>query len=143
MQFARKSRNMQLRGIRPPPRSIFRCATGRSGCWLTRVKKRARLVHGRIGSEHLLLGLLREESSFAAHLLNSRGLSLEHTREIVSQRQYPAGRARDIVEIHGEGWDANYIQAQLEDLRKYAWRKRQWRPLDTLIEIDSDRICSR
>jgi hypothetical protein len=99
-----------------------------------------RLVHRHIGSEHLLLGLLREENSFAAHLLNSRGLSLERAREIVSKRQYPAGRARDIVEIHGEGWDADYIQAQLEDLRKYAWRKRQWQPLDTLVEIDSGRI---
>jgi ATP-dependent Clp protease ATP-binding subunit ClpA len=34
-----------------------------------------------IGTEHLLLGLLREEKSFAAELLRERGLQLESVRE--------------------------------------------------------------
>lgn len=96
-----------------------------------------RFGHKHIGSEHLLLGLLREKGSFAAHLLNSQGLSLERAREIVSKRQNTTDRAQDIVEIHGEGWDLSYVQAQLVELRKFAWRKRHWKPLDTLVEIDS------
>jgi hypothetical protein len=41
----------------------------------------ARLGHKHIGTEHLLLGLLRDESSFAAVILKERGLALERARE--------------------------------------------------------------
>jgi ATP-dependent Clp protease ATP-binding subunit ClpC len=40
-----------------------------------------RLGHKHIGTEHLLLGLLREENCFAAQVLRERGLELESTRE--------------------------------------------------------------
>jgi ATP-dependent Clp protease ATP-binding subunit ClpC len=39
------------------------------------------LSHKHIGTEHLLLGMLREEKSFAAKLLHDRGLHLEPIRE--------------------------------------------------------------
>jgi ATP-dependent Clp protease ATP-binding subunit ClpC len=39
------------------------------------------LAHKHIGTEHLLLGLLREEKSFAAELLRERGLRLASVRE--------------------------------------------------------------
>ena len=93
-----------------------------------------------IGSEHLLLGLLREKAAFAAQLLNSQGLSLDRTREVVAKWQTTPEAAHDLVNIHGEEWDGSYIQAQLEELRKYAWRKRQWKPLDILVETPSGRI---
>jgi len=41
----------------------------------------ARLSHQHIGTEHLLLGLLREENSFAAQLLKERGIMLSTIRE--------------------------------------------------------------
>jgi uncharacterized protein (TIGR03435 family) len=41
------------------------------------------LRHGHIGTEHLLLGLLREQDSIAADVLTSRGLRLGAVREIV------------------------------------------------------------
>jgi len=41
----------------------------------------ARLSHQHIGTEHLLLGLLREENSFAAQLLKERGVMLSGIRE--------------------------------------------------------------
>lgn len=41
----------------------------------------ARLSHQHIGTEHLLLGLLREENSFAAQLLKERGIMLSRIRE--------------------------------------------------------------
>jgi len=40
-----------------------------------------RLGHKHIGTEHLLLGLLREERCFAAELLKERGIKLEAVRE--------------------------------------------------------------
>lgn len=40
-----------------------------------------RLNHKHIGTEHLLLGLLREEKSFAADILHERGLRLTQVRE--------------------------------------------------------------
>ena len=40
-----------------------------------------RLSHKRIGTEHLLLGLLREEKCFAAEILRERGLRLSTIRE--------------------------------------------------------------
>jgi len=38
-----------------------------------------RLNHNHIGTEHLLLGVLREEKCFGARLLNARGVTLEKT----------------------------------------------------------------
>src|SRR6201995_3155001 len=44
-----------------------------------------RLSHKHIGTEHLLLGLLREEKSFAAEILHERGLRLSAVREEISR----------------------------------------------------------
>ena len=43
-----------------------------------------RLNHKHIGTEHLLLGLLREEKCFAAEILHQRGLQLSTIREKLS-----------------------------------------------------------
>ncbi len=43
-----------------------------------------RMKHKHIGTEHLLLGLLREESCFAAEILRGHGLTLEKVREQIS-----------------------------------------------------------
>src|SRR5207248_8987797 len=48
-----------------------------------------RLNHKHIGTEHLLLGLLREEKCFAARLLNARGVTLEKVREELGQKAHP------------------------------------------------------
>ncbi|MGH9620123.1 MAG: ATP-dependent Clp protease ATP-binding subunit, partial [Bryobacteraceae bacterium] len=44
-----------------------------------------RLSHKHIGTEHLLLGLLREEKSFAAEILHERGLRLSAIREEIAR----------------------------------------------------------
>jgi ATP-dependent Clp protease ATP-binding subunit ClpC len=44
-----------------------------------------RLGHKHIGTEHLLLGLLREENCFAAQMLKESGLELESTRESLAK----------------------------------------------------------
>ncbi len=46
-----------------------------------------RLSHKHIGTEHLLLGLLREEKSFAAEILHERGLRLSTIREDLGRVQ--------------------------------------------------------
>src|SRR5438132_4088471 len=46
-----------------------------------------RLAHKHIGTEHLLLGVLREARTFAAQLLNYQGLSLDTAREFVYNLQ--------------------------------------------------------
>ena len=48
-----------------------------------------RLNHKRIDTEHLLLGLMREEKCFAAQLLRERGLTLAFVREKVQQSRSP------------------------------------------------------
>ena len=53
-----------------------------------------RLSHKHIGTEHLLLGLLREEKCFAAEILHERGLKLMSIREELSratQEKAPQG----------------------------------------------------
>jgi len=52
-----------------------------------------RLSHKHIGTEHLLLGLLREEKCFAAEILSERGLRLPAIREELqrtTQEKQPA-----------------------------------------------------
>ena len=46
-----------------------------------------RLSHKHIGTEHLLLGLLREEKCFAAEILHERGLRLSTIREELARVQ--------------------------------------------------------
>src|ERR1700752_3733691 len=46
-----------------------------------------RLNHKHIGTEHLLLGLLREEKCFAADILHERGLGLSTIPEEVARSQ--------------------------------------------------------
>ena len=46
-----------------------------------------RLNHKHIGTEHLLLGLLREEKCFAAEILHERGLRLSSIREELQRTQ--------------------------------------------------------
>jgi len=56
-----------------------------------------RLGHKHIGTEHLLLGLLREEKSFAAEILQERGLKLAGIREElarVTQEKAPQQQQR-------------------------------------------------
>jgi ATP-dependent Clp protease ATP-binding subunit ClpC len=44
-----------------------------------------RLSHNHIGTEHLLLGLLREDKCFAAQILNERGVRLSAVREMMAR----------------------------------------------------------
>ena len=57
-----------------------------------------RLAHKHIGTEHLLLGLLREDKCFAAEILHKRGLRLSTLREELSRSQgekVASGRSKE------------------------------------------------
>ena len=59
----------------------------------------ARLQHGSIGTEHLLLGLLREGEGIAATVLSNLGLDLEAIRHAVENMVAQAGGTLTIGEI--------------------------------------------
>ena len=87
-----------------------------------------RLSHKHIGSEHLLLGLLREEKCFAAEILSERGLTRDRLREEFAKAlpdDSSFGRIpklREIpLEIHGFAMDAEYIRERVRACRKINW----------------------
>ncbi len=49
-----------------------------------------RLAHKHIGTEHLLLGLLREEKCFGAQILTERGVQLSRVREDLARQPHEA-----------------------------------------------------
>jgi ATP-dependent Clp protease ATP-binding subunit ClpC len=66
-----------------------------------------RIGHSHIGTEHMLLGLLREEKSYAAVLLRERGLILGAVREELAQDRDADGNflqfAHDLTQAAAEG----------------------------------------
>ncbi len=55
-----------------------------------------RLHQKHIGTEHLLLGLLREEKCFAAQLLREQGVTVELVRKQLKQSEHLLGEGRSI-----------------------------------------------
>ena len=52
-------------------------------------REAAELEHPYVGTEHLLLGLLAEESSIAAAILRQAGVTAEHVHQLLRQSQSP------------------------------------------------------
>jgi hypothetical protein len=63
-----------------------------------------RLNHKFIDTEHLLLGLLREEKSFAAHLLHERGLTLDSVREHLQRSDAPVAQGESTSFAQLDQW---------------------------------------
>ena len=61
-----------------------------------------RLNHKHIGTEHVLLGLLREEKSFAAQILMERGLDLTQIREDLARQPHDATKALRLPSVQDE-----------------------------------------
>jgi hypothetical protein len=101
-----------------------------------------RFQHRHIGTEHLLIGLLRVEHSLAAKLLNEAGFNILELREELRRAdRHPGrpaephgGRLKDYVEIHGELWSAKSVREFSEYYRKFHWEKRRWTPRDALAQ---------
>ena len=63
-----------------------------------------RLNHKHIGTEHLLLGLLREEKCFAAQLLSDQGLTLHSVREHVQRSETPLAQGGSVSFARLDQW---------------------------------------
>jgi len=115
-----------------------------------------RLNHRHIGSEHLFLGLLREENSLAAKLLEPFGIKLEQFRTKVevmgayeaaegvlsSRDQGLATTPRVIVTIHGLPFKVEDVLGEVRRCRlhKWHWRKASWKPRDCINERQSGKV---
>jgi hypothetical protein len=109
------------------------------------VEEADRLSHKPIGTEHLLLGLLREEKCFAAAILRERGLALERLREELadsSPNDSSFGRIPKLrqipLEIHGFAMDAEYIRERVRACREFnwCWQKSTWKARDLAVRKD-------
>jgi hypothetical protein len=110
-----------------------------------------RLTHLHIGTEYLLLGLLREEKHPAGKLLRQRGADLGKLRLEISklptawfsgktaQVVAPSVRTRtaETVEIHGAKWNVAYLYDTVKRCREHNWHwhKCQWKPRDIVLDI--------
>jgi hypothetical protein len=114
-----------------------------------------RLAHRRIGTEHLLLGLLREEKQAASRLLRDRGADIAKLRLDISKLPAPwfsgkafrtpnSGNEFATVEIHDERWNHEYVREIVKAYRKFNWHWRRcaWKESDVVARI-SDGSISR
>jgi ATP-dependent Clp protease ATP-binding subunit ClpA len=102
------------------------------------VDESRRLNHHYIGTEHLLLGLIREGEGIAGGILEHRGIRLERARsaliEILTQREGDAGKTiseqvaneQPTPTMPGPGPKNNVVTCRLDDASVYA--------LDALVE---------
>jgi len=69
-----------------------------------------RLAHKQIGTEHLWLGLLREEKSFAAEILRERGLTLAAAREKIAAGGDVSGQKAERSPLELAGMTKIYVE---------------------------------
>jgi hypothetical protein len=113
-----------------------------------------RLDQKHIGTEHLLLGLLREENCVAAKILRSHGVELAKFRESVASstveasirvRPYSAltrAMSRETVLIHGTQHHAETIRIRVVECRAFSWhwRQQKWASRDLAVERETGQI---
>ncbi len=101
-----------------------------------------RLEDKLIGTNHLLLALIKEKNGIAAKLLFEAGVGASDFRVDRGQMSdttwkvaHPQKSKReDYVEIHGELWGADSVRGLGEYYRKFQWESRQWVARDALVQ---------
>jgi hypothetical protein len=109
-----------------------------------------RLNHRHIGTEHLLLGLMREKKFASAEFLSRFGTGLESLRKkiealghVTSSRgrsvpvlRYPS--APSTIEIHGAKRNLEQIHMSVSRCREYAWHweQKSWKAQDIVMRKD-------
>jgi ATP-dependent Clp protease ATP-binding subunit ClpC len=89
-----------------------------------------RLAHKHIGTEHLLLGLLREEKCFAAQILVERGVRSGEVREELARQPHHAGQGQKRPSVHDEL--SSYISDLADQTQPLIGREKE---LDRLMEL--------
>src|SRR5882724_8069291 len=95
-----------------------------------------RLSHKHIGTEHLLLGLLREEKCFAAEILQERGLRLPTIREELQRttQEKPAAQQQKQQRGGNSGGEQSMLAEFSRDLTQAAMDQQ----LDPLVGRDQE-----
>lgn len=89
-----------------------------------------RLDHKHIGTEHLLIALLREEKCFAAQILMERGLSVREVREKLARQPHESAEAQKRTSKLGEL--SPYVSHLLDQTQPLVGREKE---LDRLIGL--------
>ena len=89
-----------------------------------------RLTNKHIGTEHLLLGLLREEKCFAAQILAERDIQLSHIREELARQPHEATQGQKGPSVLDQL--SPYVSDLAEQTRPLVGREKE---LDRLIEV--------
>ena len=99
-----------------------------------------RMGHKHIGTEHLLLGLMREEKCFAAVMLKERGLELAKVREELVRTPVPAPTIRDTGSTVTNELSRDLTNAAANgELDPVIGREQE---LDAVIEVLGNRRCA-
>ena len=93
-----------------------------------------RLAHKHIGTEHLLLGLLREEKCFAAEILTERGLRLPAIREELQRTTQEKAPAQQGTSKGGQRNEQSLLAEFSRDLTQSAMDQQ----LDPLVGRDAE-----
>jgi len=112
-----------------------------------------RLKHEHIGTEHLLIGLLREENETAARILGELGVNLTETREKVAAWKREPSTEPSLAsrlgvlpgnpfQIHGAGRDAQHVRSIVAHYqgRPWHWRQEVWLPPDVAEYLETGQI---
>ncbi|HEX8892266.1 MAG TPA: Clp protease N-terminal domain-containing protein [Terriglobales bacterium] len=89
-----------------------------------------RLAQKQIGTEHLLLGLLREEKCFAAQILMERGVRLSQVREELARQPHEAAQGQKRPSVRDEL--SAYISDLVDHTQPLIGREKE---LDRLLEL--------
>lgn len=89
-----------------------------------------RLANKHIGTEHLLLGLLREEKCFATQILSERDIQLSHVREELARQPHEAIQGQKGLSVLDQL--RPYVSDLAEQTRPLVGREKE---LDQLIEV--------
>jgi hypothetical protein len=105
----------------------------------------ANFSHPHIGTEHLLLGLLRETDGLASQILTAVGMTLEQARMKIAdwspERDVLARPPIEIVQIHARPFPLLSIEGKVKQLMQFAWTRRDWKPMDILLDNEQGGIC--
>ena len=108
-----------------------------------------RLTHKHIGTEHLFLGLMREEEGMAAAILQEFGVTLANAREQITALPPdtpPSGRSgapdSEAIQLHGASWNARQILSVVSRYLRtpWLWRQEVWQPKDLVESIATGEI---
>lgn len=114
-----------------------------------------RLANRNIGTEHLLLGLLREEEGLAAVILRESGTKIEDVRikiamsppepdEPQAQWHVQPRVSSDVnaVQLHGSHRDAAHLRsmAARHQRQPWLWQQEAWHPRDIVSSIVSGEL---